>query len=110
MANEYKGRNACTAWVNFDGTTTPPTIRDSYNVKAVIRTATGYFDIYFENPMYNSIYSVCGNFGGISSADGGALGYFNGQLNKVTIITANNADTAYVNKASNSIHIFGGKN
>ena len=24
------GKNACTAWVNFDGTTTPPAIRDSF--------------------------------------------------------------------------------
>lgn len=57
-AEEYLGKNACTAWVNFDGTTTPPTIIDSYNVSAVIRTATGYFDIYFKKPMDNTNYGV----------------------------------------------------
>ena len=56
-ANEFKGKNACTAWVNFDGTTTPPTIRDSYNVSAVIRTGTGVFDVYFEEEMDNTDFS-----------------------------------------------------
>lgn len=59
-ANEYQGKNACTALVNFDGTTTPPTIRDSYNVSKVIRIATGVYDIYFEKEMDNINYSVAG--------------------------------------------------
>jgi hypothetical protein len=59
-ANKFQGRNTCTAWVNFDGTTTPPTIRDSYNVASVIRTATGEFDIYFENNMDNPSFSAAG--------------------------------------------------
>ena len=57
-ANEYQGKNACTAWVNFDGTTTPPTIRDSYNVSSVIRTATGYYNVYFKEPMDNTNFSI----------------------------------------------------
>ena len=57
---ETKGKNSCTAWVNFDGTTTPPTIRDSYNVSQVIRTATGSYDVYFEEEMDNLNYCyVC---------------------------------------------------
>ena len=57
-ANEYKGKNACTAWVNFDGTTTPPTIRDSYNVSSVVRTQTGFYDVYFTTAMDNVNYSI----------------------------------------------------
>lgn len=57
-ANEYQGKNACTAWVNFDGATTPPIIRDSYNVSAVIRNGTGDYDVYFSTPMDNTQYSV----------------------------------------------------
>ena len=57
---EFVGKNACTAWVNFDGTTTPPTIRDSYNVKDVVRVSTGTYDIYFENEMDNTNYCVSG--------------------------------------------------
>ncbi len=50
-----KPKAQCTAWVNFDGTTTPPTIRDSYNVSSVVRTATGKFRIYcnFDNAKYS---------------------------------------------------------
>ncbi len=38
-SNDASIKNQCTAWVNFDGTTTPPTIRDSYNVSSVVRTS-----------------------------------------------------------------------
>ena len=58
VEGEHKGKNSCTAWCNFDGTTTPPTIRDSYNVSSVVRTATGVYDIYFEESMDNLNYSV----------------------------------------------------
>ena len=117
-AEEYLGKNACTAWVNFDGTTTPPTIRDSYNVSAVIRTATGTgaFDIYFKEPMDNTNYGVFGTsnnsgsaFGSyvvsgapISSANDGKF------MNKVTIGILNT--NGYYNPISASIQIFGGRN
>lgn len=57
-ANEFKGKNACTAWVSFDGTTTPPTIRDSYNVASVVRTSAGIYDVYFATPMDNLNYTL----------------------------------------------------
>jgi hypothetical protein len=34
---------ACRAWVNFDGSQTPPSIRASGNVSSVTRTTTGVF-------------------------------------------------------------------
>ena len=49
----------CTAWVNFNATTTPPTINDSYNVSSVVRTSTGYFTINFTTAMDNANYSAC---------------------------------------------------
>jgi len=58
VTGDVRGKNQCTAWVNFDGTTTPPTIRDSYNVSSVVRTATGQYDVYFEEDMDNINYSV----------------------------------------------------
>jgi len=60
---EFKGKNACTAWVNFDGTTTPPTIRDSFNVSDVVRTATGRFKVYFETGMENQDYTMSSSNG-----------------------------------------------
>jgi len=43
-----------TAWVNFDGTTTPPTIRDSFNVSSVDKNGTGDYTINFSNAMDNT--------------------------------------------------------
>ena len=57
-----KPKAQCTAWVNFDGTTTPPTIRDSYNVSSVVSIGTGNYDVYFATPMDNTNYSTACNF------------------------------------------------
>jgi hypothetical protein len=48
----------CRAWVNFDGTTTPPTIRASGNVSSVSRPATGYFTMNFTNSFPDTSYST----------------------------------------------------
>lgn len=119
-ANEYQGKNACTAWVNFDGTTTPPTIRDSYNVSKVVRVATGIFDVYFENEMDNIGYSFTGDAGlvGVDAvyqlyrvcSEHKGIGY--------RTITKVRANTGYVYSGGQSlenqdfidIQIFGGKN
>lgn len=102
QATEFKGKNACTAWVNFDGTTTPPTIRDSYNVKAVIRTATGVFDIYFDKPMDNTNYVT------IPNSNIAVTNHTAGLINKVSIYTYSSAFTA--SNASNvELSILGGK-
>jgi hypothetical protein len=49
---------ACRAWVNFDGTTTPPTIRASGNVASVSRTATGQFRVTFTTSLPDANYST----------------------------------------------------
>lgn len=107
-ANDFKGKNACTAWVNFDGTTTPPTIRDSYNVKAVIRTATGVFDVYFEKEMDSASYSISGSHEATSSAQNGFMGGLAKTVSKTQIVTT--AGTAAVNPINVSVQVFGGKN
>lgn len=35
----------CRAWVNFDGTTTPPAIRASGNVSSVVRNSAGVYTV-----------------------------------------------------------------
>ena len=52
------GINALRAWVNFDGVTTPPTIRASGNVSSVARTATGDYTINFTNAMPDVNYAA----------------------------------------------------
>lgn len=106
-SDEFKGKNACTAWVNFDGTTTPPTIRDSYNVSSVIRTATGKYDIYFENPLDNNHYSFfVTSFGTIQSGTISASVYNTSYKFGAETSNASGSPTNYVNI---SVMIFGGK-
>ena len=109
-ANEYKGKNACTAWVSFDGTTTPPTIRDSFNVKAVIRTGTGVYEIYFNTPMDNTNYTLVGTCREVSAAGERLLGGLDGYyfLNSVRVVTST-AGASAVN-ANSDVTIYGGKN
>ena len=104
-ANEFKGKNACTALISFDGTTTPITIRDSYNVSAIIRVATGVFDIYFEEQMDNTGYSIAGT-GQYYDVESPLL---NRYLNKVQITTGVASSTRY-NDPGTTVIIMGGKN
>jgi hypothetical protein len=108
---EFVGKNACTAWVNFDGTTTPPTIRDSYNVGSVIRTAAGFYDIYFEKHMYNPDYSIVGMNGDKDlywNISNGA----DRSIDKFSIVTgySSPATAANANSTCVMVQIFGGKN
>ena len=47
------------AWVNFNGTVaTPSTIRSSYNVSSVTRTATGTYTVNFTNALADANFSA----------------------------------------------------
>jgi hypothetical protein len=46
------------AWVNFDGTTTVPTIRANFNVSSVTRNGTGDYNVNFTTAMPDANYSV----------------------------------------------------
>lgn len=56
----------CRAWVNFNGTATPPTIRSSFNVSSVTRLSTGRYQLNFTTGMPDVNYSLAGT----SSLDG----------------------------------------
>jgi len=58
---------ACRAWVNFDGTTTPPTIRASGNVSSVARNSAGVFVVNLMTALPDADYSWVGS-GQASSA------------------------------------------
>jgi hypothetical protein len=47
----------CRAWVNFDGTTTTPTIRASGNVSSVTRNSTGSFTVNLSTAMPDANYA-----------------------------------------------------
>ena len=48
----------CRSWVNFDGTTTPPTIRASGNVSSVTRNGTGDYTVNFATAMPDDNFSA----------------------------------------------------
>ncbi len=52
--------NQCAAWVTFRGNTSPPQIKDSFNVSSVSRTSTGYFVVNFTEPMDDVNLAVVG--------------------------------------------------
>ena len=51
----------CRAWVNFNGTTSPGTIRASFNVTSVTRTGTGTFVINLTNAFSDVNYAISAN-------------------------------------------------
>ena len=57
-ATSISGANVAKAWVNFNGTTSPGTIRSSFNVSSVTKNATGDYTITFTTPMAGANYSV----------------------------------------------------
>jgi len=100
-----------TAWVNFDGTTTPPTIRDSFNVSDVVRTATGRYEIYFTEDMDNANFSVSLSGYGGSDANRCTGIYGSHTVSKCTVYGIyQNADSSFQNMAIMNLNIFGGKN
>jgi hypothetical protein len=53
----------CVAFVNFNGTTSPGTIRSSFNVSSVTKNGTGDYTINFTNALVDGNYSVAGIVG-----------------------------------------------
>jgi hypothetical protein len=49
--------NNLKAWVNFDGTTSPGTIRSSLNVSSVTVTGTGQYTVNFTTPLADTNYA-----------------------------------------------------
>jgi len=48
------------AWVNFDGTTSPGTIRAQYNVGSVTKVATGRYAINFTTTLFDANWVAAG--------------------------------------------------
>ena len=57
------------AWVNFNGTTSPGTIRAQYNVSSVTKNGTGDYTITFTTPMSDANYSTIISGNGTSTVN-----------------------------------------
>jgi hypothetical protein len=67
--NEQK--QICKAWVNFDGTTSPGTIRSSYNVSSVTKNGTGDYTVNFATAMADANYTLYGSTNTYNTPQGG---------------------------------------
>lgn len=87
------GSQACKAWVNFNGTTSPPTVRASYNVSSVTKLSTGIYYVYFATAMSDDKYAT--TFGGCrvvgTSSDYGFCPQMYGQ--STTLVAMNTPST-----------------
>lgn len=52
--------NGAKVWVNFNGTTSPGTIRASYNVSSVTKNGTGDYTVNFTTAFTDANYSMIG--------------------------------------------------
>jgi len=61
------------AWVNFNGTTSPGTIRSNYNVSSVTKNGTGDYTVNFTAALADANYSVLltGDNQGTTTTNGG---------------------------------------
>ena len=96
-----------TAWCRFDGSTTPPTILDSFNVDSVDRIALGNFRINFSVSFANANYVALGTAG-----DNNTIMY-NASLRNYTVDDlifeiADNIGNNNANTDTNSLVVFGG--
>ena len=91
----------CRAWVNFNGVTTA-SIRASFNVSSVTKTATGIYTVSFANSMPDTNYAVIGS-ARITGASSIFMPYPDNVLTTSTVSvhslvsnTGSGADGAYV--------------
>jgi collagen type VII alpha len=81
------GIQGAKAWVNFDGTTSPGTIRSSYNVSSITKNGTGDYTVNFATAMADANYSALAiaNTLGSSNAASARIGVYS--VSTVTIYT-----------------------
>jgi len=100
------------AWVNFNGTTSPGTIRSSYNISSVTKNGTGDYTVNFATPMADANYSVSLTAGGVGTSDPTA--WIKGlstpdlmTLSALRITTGSSAVGTYIDANNVHVQIFG---
>lgn len=83
---------SCRAWCNFNGTTTPPTIRASGNVSSVTRNSTGEYTVNFATAMPDANYAhdAQASFSNTGNVNEEGKSY-DPQTSSVRVRTSNNA-------------------
>ena len=106
------------AWVNFNGTTSPGTIRSSYNVSSVTKNGTGDYTINFTTALADANYSIVGTSSRatVTGNDSAAITaelmnpgntFSLKSTTQVRIVTIDNNSDAYYDAFSCNILVFG---
>ena len=70
-AQNYSG--TAKAWVNFNGTTSPGTIRASFNVSSVTKNGTGDYTVNFSSALSDANYVTVGSCNRPSGGNGDGI-------------------------------------
>ena len=82
------------AWVNFNGTTSPGTIRAAFNVSSVTKNSTGNYTVNLTTAMSDTNYAVCtGGEDQASSADRPLQGPSSRAVSTSTFIMTTGSDS-----------------
>ena len=93
------------AWVNFNGTTSPGTIRSAYNVSSVTKVSTGIFDVNFTNALSDANYAAVCSGSGYPASYAHVLEVQTTATTNVRVIS--NYSTAFQDFTINNVVIFG---
>ena len=101
-------KQLASAWAHFDGTATPISIKDSYNVNSITDISAGKYDINFKTNMNDVNYATLTNVGWSSNQTAAAHEDMDQRsISGCRVQTIQNG--AWADTSGVSILIFGGK-
>jgi hypothetical protein len=104
--NEQK--QICKAWVNFNGTTSPGTIRSSFNVSSVTKNGTGDYTVNFATAMTDANYCITGTTNRNVDPSNNSIGVKPGVSPTISSVRLTTGDyNSNQDTIQNSIAIFG---
>lgn len=108
VVGSISAENTAKAWVNFDGTTLPPTIRNpAFNVSSVSRSAAGTYQVTFIIPMPDSNYCAVATSGNLNAVTNGESTSTSVRTTtSVAVYTANAAAGTALDREDISLVIF----
>ena len=86
------------AWAQFNGTTSPATIRSSYNVSSVTKNGTGDYTVNMTNALADANFAcfVTGTYGACTSFNNYTPTTTTARIQTFNTTTAANQDTTYI--------------
>lgn len=94
------------AWASFNGVAT--SIDDSFNISSITDISTGFYQLNFEAPLDNSVYSVTASTNN-GSGTGAMAGFQTRNTSDVSIITRTVDTASATDQSQVTVQVFGGQ-